>query len=92
LVADSVLDYAALAWLVACLLGGSQGLSRSLTASLLPAARSGEFFGLYGAAQILAAILGPLLFTGVSALFASHRAALLLPAVFLAAGITLLLG
>jgi UMF1 family MFS transporter len=91
LLADSVLDYAVLAWLGASGLGGSRALSRSLAASLLPAARSGEFFGLFGTVQNLALLLSPPLFTGAFALLGSFRAALLLPALLLAGGALLLL-
>ena len=45
---DSVIEFWFLAWMVAIVQGGSQALSRSLYASMSPAAKSGEFFGLYG--------------------------------------------
>ncbi len=88
---DSVLDYGCLAWLVACVLGGSLALSRSLFASMIPAARSGELFGLFGAMKKLAALLGPLAFAGAAAAFGSSRPAVLSLIVFFLAGIVLLL-
>jgi UMF1 family MFS transporter len=88
---DSVLDYWCLAWLVACVQGGSQALSRSLFASMIPAAKSGEFFSLFGIMEKLATLLGPLVFAGVAALFGSSRPAVLSLIVFFIVGIVLLL-
>ncbi len=76
-VLDSTLEYWFLAWMVAIVQGGSQALSRSLYASMSPAAKSGEFFGLYGIMEKFSAILGPLLFAGAVALFDSSRPAIL---------------
>ncbi len=87
---DSVLDYWCLAWLVACVQGGSRALGRSLFASLVPAGRSGEFFGLFRLVEKLAALLGALLFVGAAALFGAKRPAVLsLLALFLG-GVVLL--
>ncbi len=61
---NSVIEFWLLAWMVAIVQGGSQALSRSLYASLSPAAKSGEFFGLFGVMEKFSAILGPLLFAG----------------------------
>ena len=59
---DSVIEFWFLAWMVAIVQGGSQALSRSLYASMSPAAKSGEFFGLFGIMEKFSAIIGPLLF------------------------------
>lgn len=48
--------------LVGMVQGGTQGLSRSLFASLVPAERSGEFFALFGVGEKFAGIAGPALF------------------------------
>ncbi len=88
---DSVLDYWCLAWLVACVQGGSQALSRSLFASMIPAAKSGEFFSLFGIMEKFATLLGPLVFAGAAALFGSSRPAVLSLIVFFIVGIVLLL-
>jgi UMF1 family MFS transporter len=40
--------------------GGAQALSRSLYASLVPASRSGEFFGLFSVFNRFGGMLGPL--------------------------------
>ena len=51
-----------LAGLVALFQGGTQALSRSLFASLVPPARSGELFGFYAVSEKMAGVAGPLLF------------------------------
>ncbi|MGH7710322.1 MAG: MFS transporter, partial [Gemmatimonadaceae bacterium] len=51
-----------LAGLTGMVQGGTQALSRSLFASLIPAHKSGEFFGFYSVFEKFASIFGPLLF------------------------------
>lgn len=51
-----------LAALVAMFQGGTQALSRSLFATLVPRARLGELFGFYSVSEKLAGVVGPLLF------------------------------
>jgi UMF1 family MFS transporter len=87
---NSVVEFWLLAWMVAVVQGGSQALSRSLYASLSPAAKSGEFFGLFGVMEKFSAILGPLLFAAAVALFGSSRPAILSLVVFFVVGILLL--
>jgi UMF1 family MFS transporter len=70
---DSVVEFWFLAWLVAVVQGGSQALSRSLYASLAPASKSGEFFGLFSIMEKFAAFSGPLLFAAAVAVFGSSR-------------------
>ncbi len=74
---DSVLEFWLLAWMVAIVQGGSQALSRSLYAHMSPAAKSGEFFGLFGIMEKFSAILGPFLFAAAVAIFGSSRPAVL---------------
>jgi MFS-type transporter involved in bile tolerance (Atg22 family) len=74
---DSVIEFWLLAWMVAMVQGGSQALSRSLYSNMSPAAKSGEFFGLYGVMEKFAAIIGPLLFAAAAAAFNSSRPAVL---------------
>ncbi|MBN1955824.1 MAG: MFS transporter [Anaerolineae bacterium] len=87
---NSVIEFWFLAWMVALVQGGSQALSRSLYASMSPAAKSGEFFGLYGVMEKFSAILGPLLFAAAAAAFDSSRPAVLSLIVLFFAGIFLL--
>ncbi|MBN1180123.1 MAG: MFS transporter [Anaerolineae bacterium] len=87
---NSVIEFWFLAWMVAIVQGGSQALSRSLYASMSPAVKSGEFFGLYGVMEKFSAILGPLLFAGAAAAFDSSRPAVLSLIVLFLVGIFLL--
>lgn len=61
-VLDSVLEFWLLAFMVATVQGGSQALSRSLYASMSPAAKSGEFFGFFSVSEKFAGIIGPVIF------------------------------
>ena len=74
---NSVIEFWFLAWMVAIVLGGSQALSRSLYASMSPAAKSGEFFGMYGVMEKFSAIIGPLIFAAAATTFDSSRPAVL---------------
>ncbi|MCU0520292.1 MAG: MFS transporter [Anaerolineae bacterium] len=87
---NSVVEFWLLAWMVAIVQGGSQALSRSLYASLSPAAKSGEFFGLFGVMEKFSAILGPLLFAAAVGIFGNSRPAILSLIVFFAIGILML--
>jgi UMF1 family MFS transporter len=73
---NSTIEFWFLAWMVAIVQGGSQALSRSLYASMSPAAKSGEFFGLFGIMEKFSAILGPILFAAAAAAFGSSRPAI----------------
>jgi MFS-type transporter involved in bile tolerance (Atg22 family) len=82
----TTLEFWCLAWMVACVQGGSQALSRSLYASMVPAAKSGEFFGLFSVMEKFASILGPLVFVAAGAIFNTSRPAVLSLIVFFALG------
>ena len=58
----SAAHFVVLAILVGAVQGGTQALSRSLFASLIPRDKSGEFFGFFGVAEKFAGILGPAIF------------------------------
>ena len=47
--------------LAIALLGGSQGLTRSMFGQMVPETRSAEFFGFFGFFGKVAALLGPLI-------------------------------
>ena len=83
---NSVIEFWFLAWMVAVVQGGSQGLSRSLFASMSPASKSGEFFGLFGVMEKFSAILGPLVFAYAATTFGSSRPAVLSIIVFFVVG------
>ncbi|GEM_PF-46003 len=74
---NSTIEFWFLAWMVAIVQGGSQALSRSLYASMSPAAKSGEFFGLYAIMEKFASFIGPLLFAAAALIFGSSRPAIL---------------
>jgi MFS-type transporter involved in bile tolerance (Atg22 family) len=74
---NSVIEFWFLAMMVAVVQGGSQALSRSLFASMSPAAKSGEFFGLFGIMEKFSTILGPLVFAFAALRFGSSRPAIL---------------
>ncbi len=87
---NSVVEFWFLAWMVAIVQGGSQALGRSLYASLSPASKSGEFFGLFGIMEKFSAILGPLFFALAGTIFGSSRPAVLsLIALFIVGGFIL---
>ena len=80
----------ALAVLVGVVQGGTQALSRSLFASLVPRRLSGEFFGLFAVSEKVAGILGPGLFAITIAVTGSSRSAILSVIAFFAVGALLL--
>ncbi len=66
-----------LAGLVGMVQGGTQALSRSLFASMIPRHKSGEFFGFFAVFEKFAGIAGPLTFSLAIALTGSSRVAIL---------------
>jgi UMF1 family MFS transporter len=70
--------------------GGTQALSRSLFASMIPPHKSGEFFGFFSVFEKFAGIFGPLIFAGTIAATGSSRNAILSVIAFFAVGAALL--
>ena len=60
--------------LAGVLLGGSQGLARSLFGQMVPETRSTEFFGFFGFFGKVAAFMGPMLYTTLSVMYDSRVA------------------
>jgi UMF1 family MFS transporter len=83
-------DFYVLALLVATVQGGAQALSRSLFASMIPKARSSEFFGFFSIFEKFGAILGPAVFEIASRSTGSSRNAILSVVVFFIAGAAVL--
>ena len=54
------------------LLGGSQGLARSMFGQMVPETRSAEFFGFFGFVGKVAAFIGPLLYGLMTVMFDSR--------------------
>ncbi len=82
-------------WVVANLvgiaLGSSQSAGRAIVGLFSPPQRCGEFFGLWGLATKLAAIIGPLSYGAITHLtHGQHRVALLSTTLFFVAGLLLL--
>jgi len=70
-------DFLILAVLVGTVQGGTQALSRSLFASLIPRSKSGEFFGFFAVVEKFAGIFGPAMFAVINMLSGSSRGAIL---------------
>ena len=74
-------------------MGSSQSAGRALVAFFSPPDRAAEFFGLWGVATRLSAILGPLTYGTISwASGGNHRFAMLITIVFFIAALILLAG
>ena len=80
-----------LAGLVAMVQGGTQALSRSLFASMIPHHMSGEFFGFFAVFEKFAGIMGPAIFGATLALTGSSRNSILAVSAFFVIGGALLL-
>jgi UMF1 family MFS transporter len=79
--------------LVGVALGASQSAGRALVGRFAPVGRTAEFFGLWGVAVKLAAIVGPLVYGLLGFVTGGdHRTALLSTLAFFAVGLLLLLG
>ena len=82
----SAWQFFALAFLVGTVQGGSQALSRSLFARMIPKHKSSEYFGFFAVFEKFAGIAGPALFAASVTLFDSSRAAVLSVIVFFVLG------
>ncbi|UVE17588.1 MFS transporter [Pseudomonas sp. LS44] len=87
----------ALFWLAANIaglcMGASQSAGRAIVGSLAPATRLAEFFGLWGQAVKLSAILGPMTYGLTSWLSGGdHRLAMLITGSYFVAGLLILAG
>lgn len=84
-------EFYVLAGIIGLVQGGVQALSRALYARLIPANKSGEYFGFYNMLGKFAAILGPLLMGVVSVASGEPRLSILALIVLIAGGGALLL-
>jgi len=90
-------DGPALFWtaanVVGLCLGSSQSAARALVAYLSPPGRSAEFFGLWGLAVKLSAVLGPVTYGFVTWFSGGdHRLAILLTGLYFVVGLALIRG
>ncbi|GAC1621278.1 MAG: MFS transporter [Nevskia sp.] len=83
-------DFYEMAATVGLVQGGVQALSRSYFSRLIPAERSGEYFGFYNMLGKFAAVLGPLVVGLVALLTGNQRLSILVLAVFFVVGALLL--
>lgn len=87
---QTAMHFLLLAVLVGMVQGGTQALSRSLFASMVPHHKSAEFFGFFSVFEKFAGIFGPALFTLTLMLSGSSRNAILSVIAFFAVGAALL--
>jgi len=80
----------ALAFAVALVQGGTQALSRSIFSSIIPHAKSSEFFGFFSVFAKFAGILGPFIFGFISQLAGSSRLSIFSLIVFFVIGLLIL--
>jgi len=83
-------EFFALAIMVGMVQGGTQALSRSLFASMIPKHKSSEFFAFFGVFERYAGILGPAIFAWVVAYTGTSRNAILSVLAFFVLGALLL--
>lgn len=83
-------EYYVLGGVVGLVLGGSQALSRSLYASMIPKENSAEYFGYFSVVFKFSSIIGPLVFALVTQVTGSSRGAILSLVIFFVIGLVLL--
>ena len=86
----SAWHFYALAIMVGLVQGGTQALSRSLFAAMVPKARSSEFFGFFSTGEKVAGIIGPAIFGIIAQLTGSSRWGIVSVVVLFIAGAALL--
>jgi len=86
----SAWHFYALAIMVGLVQGGTQALSRSLFAAMVPKTRSSEFFGFFSTGEKVAGVIGPTIFGTIGQLTGSSRWGLFLVVVLFVAGALIL--
>ena len=69
-----MIQFLLLGCMAGLLLGGSQGLARSLFAKMIPETQSTEFFGFFGFFGKVAALIGPMMYAILSTIYDSRVA------------------
>ncbi|MFA9408217.1 MAG: MFS transporter [Candidatus Dadabacteria bacterium] len=87
---SSALDFWILAFLVGTVQGGTQALSRSYFASMIPKAKTAEFFGFYGMSSRMGGFIGPFIFAVVGQLTGNSRLSIISLIIFFVLGAVLL--
>ena len=83
-------EFYILAILVATVQGGTQALSRSLYASMIPKHKASEFFGFYSVFDKVSGIFGPMIFSLIIVIAGSTRSAILSVIAFFVIGALIL--
>jgi UMF1 family MFS transporter len=83
---ESTTEFYLLALLVATVQGGTQALSRSLFASMIPKHKTSELFGFFSVFEKVSGILGPLMFSLAIVITGSTRDAILSVIAFFVVG------
>jgi UMF1 family MFS transporter len=83
-------QFFALAFLVGMVQGGSQALSRSLFARMIPKHKSSEYFGFFSVFEKAAGVAGPAVFAASVTMFGNSRAAVLSIILFFVLGAVVL--
>ncbi len=87
---STALHFWMLGFAVAVVQGGSQALSRSLFARMVPKSKSAEFFGFFSVSAKFAGIAGPFLFAVVGQIMGSSRLSIVSLIIFFFLGALLL--
>ena len=87
---STALHFWMLGFAVAVVQGGSQALSRSLFARMVPKSKSAEFFGFFSVSAKFAGIAGPFLFAVVGQIMGSSRLSIVSLIIFFILGALLL--
>lgn len=87
---NRVIEFGLLGVVIALVLGGSQAISRSLFAQMIPGGREAEFYSFYEVSDRGTSWLGPLLFGLTNQIFGSLRPAILSLIVFFVLGLAVL--
>ena len=87
---NRVLEFALLGVVIALVLGGSQAISRSLFAQMIPPGREAEFYSFYEVSDRGTSWIGPLVFGLTNQIFGSLRPAILSLIVFFVLGLATL--
>ena len=87
---NRVVEFFILGAFIALVLGGSQAISRSLYAQIIPAGKQAEYYSFYEISERGTSWVGPLLFGLVNQIFGSLRPAILSLIFFFIVGLILL--
>ncbi|HCM97117.1 MAG: MFS transporter [Chloroflexi bacterium GWB2_49_20] len=85
-----IMQFWVMGFFIALVMGGSQAISRSLFAQMVPSGKEAEYFSFYEISERGTSWIGPMLFGVVNQLFGSLRPAILSPIFFFVMGLILL--